>query len=129
MIVSNLFQPENILVDAEDNAKLADLGESIELHGDDDIVKGTKGTPGFLAPELVDLDSTDEARGMPVDIWALGVTLYGCVFGDIPFTGETRMELYENIAKQPLIIPKRPPVSDECRDMIARLLEKDPKFR
>ncbi|XP_075239269.1 calcium/calmodulin-dependent protein kinase kinase 2-like [Convolutriloba macropyga] len=130
-IIHRDIKPENILLDARDHAKLVDLGESIEFQGEEDIVRGTKGTPGFLAPELVDLDSPshDRSRGRPVDIWAIGVTLYAMLFGNIPFDGQTKMELYENIANQPLKIPDEPTISHSCRKFLTRLLEKDPKER
>ena len=124
-----LFQPENILLDAEGNAKLVDMGESIEFQGQDDTVSGTKGTRGFLAPELVDMDRTEDCRGIPVDIWALGITLYSMLFGDIPFSGQTGLELYENIAKQPLSIPEEPVISDDVKSMLHGLLQKDPDKR
>ncbi len=117
-------------MDANDNAKLVDLGESVEFQSDEMLVKGSKGTPGFLPPELVDMENPcEECKGVLVDIWALGVTLYGMLFGDIPFNGETKMILYDNIVKDPLSFPDNMEVSENCKDLLNKMLEKAPEKR
>ena len=106
------------------------MGESIEFQGQNDTVSGTKVTPGLFAPELVDMeDRAEECRGIPADIWSLGITLYSMLFGDIPFSGQTSLELYENIVKKPLTIPKEPSISENAKSMIHGLLQKDPEKR
>lgn len=49
------------------------------------------GTPGYMAPE----QATGEVDriGPATDTWALGVILYRCVTGTLPFVGETLEEL------------------------------------
>ena len=43
--------------------------------------------------------------------------------------GQRREETFENILRKPLAFPAKPAVSDAARDLIARLLEKDPAQR
>ncbi len=65
-----------------------------------------------------------------IDIWALGVTLYCFIFGRCPFIADTEFELFFNvIPKQPLEFPEDIPISDDLRDLLMKLLEKDPKKR
>ncbi|CAG8653468.1 6594_t:CDS:10 [Funneliformis mosseae] len=65
-----------------------------------------------------------------IDIWALGVTLYCFIFGRCPFIADTEFELFFNvIPKQPLGFPEGIPVSDDLRDLLMKLLEKNPKNR
>ena len=65
-----------------------------------------------------------------IDIWALGVTLYCFIFGRCPFIADTEFELFFNvIPKQPLEFPKNIPISDDLRDLLMKLLEKDPNKR
>lgn len=60
-----------------------------------------------------------------VDWWSLGILIYELVFGVTPFRGARRDETFENIIKAPLRFPQKPIISDECRDLIEKLLVKD----
>lgn len=65
-----------------------------------------------------------------IDIWALGVTLYCFVFGRCPFIADTEFELFFNvIPKQLLEFPNDIPITDDLRDLLTKLLEKDPNKR
>ncbi|XP_004963218.2 protein kinase PINOID [Setaria italica] len=87
------------------------------------------GTHEYVAPEV--------ARGGPhgaaVDWWAYGVFLYELLHGRTPFAGADNESTLRNIARRPLAFP---PGSGSCgpadaaaRDLIARLLDKDPAHR
>jgi eukaryotic-like serine/threonine-protein kinase len=47
------------------------------------------GTPGYLAPEQL----TTEEAGANVDLYAIGVVLYRCLVGRLPYDAESRAEL------------------------------------
>ena len=65
-----------------------------------------------------------------IDIWALGVTLYCFIFGRCPFIADTEFELFFNvIPKQPLEFSKDIPIPDGLKDLLMKLLEKDPNKR
>ena len=65
-----------------------------------------------------------------IDIWALGVTLYCFIFGQCPFIADTEFELFFNvIPKQPLEFPKDIPIPDDLKDLLMKLLEKNPNKR
>lgn len=87
-------------------ADAADLDEALEL-------AKTVGTPAFYAPELCDPQLFDFGRnpGRPqitgqIDVWALGVTLYGMIFGRLPFFDVNEFAMYERIARQEVFIPR-----------------------
>jgi len=69
------------------------------------------GTRQFWAPELL-----DKAYGLKVDIWALGVLMYGLVTGRFPFRDEN------DIRKKEVKIRTR--VGEDCQDYVLRMLEK-----
>lgn len=64
--------------------------------------------------------------GRKVDIWACGVTLYNLVSGEYPFEGDIIMRLFENIATQPLQMPRSVQLSEPLRQLLSAMLEKDP---
>ena len=71
-IIHRDIKPSNIMMDASGGVKLVDFGI-----GDHEVnLKGSQGTPGFLAPEQFAYDKQDKA----VDIWALGKVLALIIF-------------------------------------------------
>ncbi|KAH9846649.1 kinase-like domain-containing protein [Lenzites betulinus] len=98
---------------AAGKGKIKDDDTDPILMDESDLSK-TAGTPMFLAPEIV-CEATVEAsssalnlhtpRKKPpitkaIDIWAFGVTLYGLLYGTLPFTAETEYGIYKVIRSQ-----------------------------
>eukprot|EP01025_Chloroclados_australasicus_P021632 TRINITY_DN22702_c1_g1_i3.p1 TRINITY_DN22702_c1_g1~~TRINITY_DN22702_c1_g1_i3.p1 ORF type:complete len:783 (-),score=85.28 TRINITY_DN22702_c1_g1_i3:1249-3432(-) len=83
------------------------------------------GTEEYLAPEVI----TGQGHGSPVDWWSFGILVHELVYGYTPFRGETQEETFSNIRYKPLRFPQRPHISMECRDLIEKLLVKDPLRR
>jgi serine/threonine protein kinase len=67
------------------------------------------------------------------DIWALGVTLYYCVFGKPPFIGLNDMLTYQSIVNNELILEGESVnnivLSEECKHFLTRILDKNPETR
>ncbi|GLE09668.1 hypothetical protein PINS_up021439 [Pythium insidiosum] len=89
------------------------------------MLKSTKGTYQFLPPEAL---SGGEFDGFKADIWAVGVTLYALKFGFLPFFSNDMIKLFEKIEQDPLVFPTDCQ-DEELKDLISRLLEKDPEKR
>ena len=66
-----------------------------------------------------------------LDVWALGCILYRLIHGYAPFDGSTKAHIMERIINNECeICPNvEKEVSDECIDLIQRMLTKDPKER
>lgn len=80
------------------------------------------GTEEYVSPEM--LRATGHEFG--VDWWALGILLYEMLYGYTPFKGSTRKETFYNIlSKNPQFAGPWMPL----RDLILRLLEKEPEKR
>ena len=75
------IKPDNLLLSADGNVKIADFGSSRLLAGAGTLQR-TIGTPAYLAPEIV---AGQPYHGRQADIWALGVTLYVLLTGRMPF--------------------------------------------
>ncbi|XP_062091553.1 serine/threonine-protein kinase WAG1-like [Humulus lupulus] len=85
------------------------------------------GTHEYLAPELI----SGMGHGNGVDWWAFGVLLYELMYGTTPFKGGSKESTLRNIASSRQV--KFPDVEEEgtkeARDLIQKLLVKDPRRR
>ena len=63
------------------------------------------------------------------DIWSLGVTLFSLVYGKVPFHDENILALYNKIRTQELNIPDDSDISPELKDLMRRMLVKNPLER
>ncbi|KAL8208430.1 hypothetical protein R6Q57_007842 [Mikania cordata] len=80
------------------------------------------GTEEYVAPEMIRGTGHDFA----VDWWCFGVVLHEMLYGTTPFKGNNRKEtFYRILSKTPELVGEPTPL----RDLIRKLLEKDPKQR
>lgn len=114
-----------MLIDRFGYLKITDFGLSKRFSNDQKNLS-ICGTPEYLAPEVL----LKEGHGKPVDWWTLGCLIYELLTGLPPFYSENRKQLFDTIrTKSYPRIPKEIPVSNECLDLISRLLEKNPAQR
>ncbi|RDX79932.1 Serine/threonine-protein kinase WAG1, partial [Mucuna pruriens] len=88
------------------------------------------GTHEYLAPELV----SGNGHGNGVDWWAFGVFIYELLYGTTPFKGCSKEGTLRNIASSKdvrfvHVAESEEPGMCEARDMIEKLLVKDPRRR
>ena len=83
-------------------------------------ISGIIGTDLYCSPEVID-NLYDEK----CDEWSCGVIMYILLTGDAPFPGETEEEIFEKIKKCEYNFdsPKFKNVSENCKDLIRKLLE------
>ncbi|KAI7976948.1 hypothetical protein EIK77_002069 [Talaromyces pinophilus] len=132
-IIHRDIKPANLLVTAKGQVKISDFGvsylgrpirdedeeqvtetDAAELDDARGELSKTVGTPAFYAPELcysgddyVDANGRGPKITGAIDIWSLGVTLYGMIFGRLPFVSDDEYSLFQNIGKSDLFIPKK----------------------
>jgi serine/threonine protein kinase len=85
-------KPDNILLTADGQAKLADLGLIKDLVGGEQLTRTRTclGTIAFVAPEQYEDAKRADARS---DIYALGATLYHALTGVVPFQGRRNLQI------------------------------------
>ncbi|XP_072320540.1 calcium/calmodulin-dependent protein kinase kinase 1b [Eucyclogobius newberryi] len=127
-IIHRDIKPSNLLLGDDGNVKIADFGVSREFKGKDALLSGTAGTPAFMAPETM-TEHKQTFSGKALDLWAMGVTLYCFVFGKCPFYDEYIVALHDKIKKDPVVFPKTPTISKDLRDLIEKMLDKNPETR
>jgi len=99
-IVHRDLKPENLLLssnDADADIKLADFGLSTFVQ-DNIKLKKAVGTPGYIAPEILQtLDEDLDGYGKEVDMWSVVVILYILLCGFPPFYAEDDDESFDQI--------------------------------
>ncbi|XP_061459025.1 calcium/calmodulin-dependent protein kinase kinase 2 isoform X2 [Rhineura floridana] len=127
-IIHRDIKPSNLLVGEDGHIKIADFGVSNEFKGTDALLTNTVGTPAFMAPETLS-ETRKIFSGKALDVWAMGITLYCFVFGQCPFMDERILSLHSKIKSQMLEFPDQPDISDELKDLITQMLDKNPESR
>ncbi|XP_069817009.1 calcium/calmodulin-dependent protein kinase kinase 2 isoform X2 [Dendropsophus ebraccatus] len=133
-IIHRDVKPSNLLVGEDGHIKIADFGVSNQFEGTDAFLTNTVGTPAFMAPETLS-ETRKIFSGKALDVWAMGVTLYCFVFGQCPFMDERILTLHGKIKNQPLEFPDhgvcihRPEISEDLKDLILKMLDKNPESR
>ncbi|HEX3160057.1 MAG TPA: serine/threonine-protein kinase, partial [Gemmatimonadaceae bacterium] len=131
-IVHRDVKPENILLDEDGQAILADFGIARALSADQEQrltqTGVTLGTPTYMSPEQCMAEKGLDGRS---DIYSLGCVLFEMLAGEPPFTGAnaqavTARHLLEAV---PCLTLVRPTVSDEVEDVVLRALAKTPADR
>jgi len=122
-IVHRDLKPENLLLDADNNIKIADFGLSNVAH-DGDFLRTSCGSPNYAAPEVI---SGNLYAGSEVDVWSCGVILYALLCGTLPFDDESIPNLFKKIKSGMYSLPSH--LSQSSRDLILRMLVVDPMKR
>ena len=126
-IVHRDIKPHNILIGHEERLKVADFG--IARAGASQMTEAGSimGTAQYLSPE--------QARGGHVtataDIYSVGVVLYEMLTGDVPFTGDTPVEIaMKHLNAQPKAPSAvAPGIPADLDRIVLRALAKDPAQR
>ncbi|TRX98251.1 hypothetical protein FHL15_000896 [Xylaria flabelliformis] len=122
-VVYRDLKPENCLLDAQGHLLLTDFGLSKVAVGNDDSCKSMLGTVEYMAPEVI----LGNKYGKAVDWWSFGALGYDLMTGNPPFRGANNAKIQHNIVKQKVVMPYF--LSLDAKDLLARLLRKDPAKR
>ncbi|KAJ3218222.1 hypothetical protein HDU67_006331 [Dinochytrium kinnereticum] len=125
-IVHRDIKPDNLLISKEGILKIVDFGVSEMFSSGNDSSKNSAGSPAFFAPELCTANH-GSVSAKAADIWAMGVTLFCLLYGTLPFSGASIIDLYEAIKEAKLIIPSE--ISPAITNLLKQLFEKDPAER
>ncbi|OQR80546.1 kinase, partial [Thraustotheca clavata] len=117
------MKPQNVLVGTKQQVKLCDFGFARAISADTNVLTSIKGTPLYMAPELV----KEQPYNHTVDLWSLGVILYELATGQPPFYTDKIVTLIQLIVKENVKYPNT--MSAEFKDFLSGLLQKDPSKR
>eukprot|EP00210_Caulerpa_lentillifera_P003314 g3165.t1 len=129
---------DNLLLDATDEwpmLKMCDFGYSKDEEMNS-APHSTVGTPLYLAPEVIMKEPDDIYDGKKSDIWSCGVVLYAMIFNCYPFVKREDLashcvfvRIAKKVCENPLSFPTNTEASEDVRDLLTKMLEKDPERR
>jgi serine/threonine-protein kinase len=130
-VVHRDIKAQNVLLTHDGGVKLADFGIARLIEAD--------GQPGLTRTDMLvgsaDYLSPEQADGRPVDartdVYSLGIVLYECLTGELPFRGEGFVAVAMKHCSEPLPDPRAvaPGVPDWLAACALRAAAKDPAER
>jgi serine/threonine-protein kinase len=129
-VIHRDIKPGNLMLTSKGAVKIADFGIALSTQDFSKKLTSTGefvGTPGYLSPEV--------CQGRPVDqrsdIFSLGIVLFECLAGRMPFTDESPLGLMLEVVKAeiPDVRTLNAEVDPELERILARMVAKDPADR
>lgn len=122
------LKPENFLFlssDEEAALKTTDFGLSV-FYKPGEMISDVVGSPYYVAPEVL-----LKHYGPEADVWSAGVILYILLSGVPPFWAETEVGIFRQILRGKLDFNSEPwpEISDLAKDLIRKMLDRNPKTR
>ncbi len=119
----------NIRITPEGRAVLVDFGLASEPDVDGPtLTRSFVGSPATASPEQIDEKRDVDAR---TDVYSLGITLYRCITGTVPFQGSSMEAVFHQVLNTPPTPPRklRPGIPRDLETVILHAMEKDPTMR
>ena len=122
-IVHRDLKPENLLLTKNRILKIIDFGLSNYFTGKELLITPC-GSPSYTPPEMI---KGCKYNGFAVDIWSIGIILYGMLCGYLPFEERDNKALFKKILKCKINYPKF--ISHNASNLLKKILVANPEKR
>ena len=122
-VIHRDMKPQNILIGSNNVVKLCDFGFARAMSNKTVVLNSVKGTPLYMAPELVQ----EQPYNHTADLWSLGVILYELFVGTPPFYTNSLYSLINLIINDTVKYPES--MSPIFKSFLQGLLHKNPAKR
>jgi serine/threonine protein kinase len=123
-IIHRDLKPHNILVNDNYELKISDFGFA-RYFDKNTLVDTLCGSPLYMAPEIM----KNKNYTIKSDLWSVGIILYEMLTGNPPYKVKTIYNLIKSIDQNNINLPKKISISNECNDLLFKLLVKEPEDR
>ena len=125
-IIHRDIKLSNVLLNENMEVRLCDFGLAIENGFKEQ--KSICGTFNYIAPELFNKRGGIK-YSFKTDIWAFGILMYFLFYNKTPFKKEPDKKIDYNFNNIEAIFPRDVHISKEAKDLIKKILVKDPDYR
>uniref|UniRef100_A0A1J3G363 non-specific serine/threonine protein kinase n=2 Tax=Noccaea caerulescens TaxID=107243 RepID=A0A1J3G363_NOCCA len=127
-VVHRDLKPENFLLSSKEESamlKATDFGLSVFIE-EGKVYRDIVGSAYYVAPEVL-----KRSYGKEIDIWSAGVILYILLSGVPPFWAENEKGIFDEVIKGEIDFETQPwpSISESAKDLVRKMLTKDPKKR
>lgn len=126
-VIHRDIKPGNLFLASNLEIKLGDFGLSEQLTYDSQLLTKCCGTPNYIAPEV--LYFGEHGYSYTADVWSFGVLMYTLLYGKAPFETSDVNTTYKRIKEAIFYFPERISVSEDAKDLIRKILVKEPEER
>lgn len=127
------IKPANLMLTPDGTVKLMDFGIA-KIAGEQKMTQVNKiiGTIEYMAPELIQGKDASASS----DIYAMGLTLYEVLTGQLPFENDTDYNMMQAILNKKVTAPSKvalstasPAIPQALSDIVMKAIEKKPENR
>ncbi len=122
-IIYRNLKPENLLLNNDGYLKLCDFG-LCEINKNESEIYFC-GSAEYISPEIIN----GKGYNYISDWWSFGILCYELLFGIPPFYDKSIDKIFDLISSTQLSFPNYKFISNDTKDFIVKLLEKNPEKR
>jgi serine/threonine-protein kinase len=127
-IIHRDIKPQNVLIKDDGTIKITDFGialaqDAMELTDKDSVM----GSVHYLAPEL----ARGEVATPASDIYSMGIVFYELLTGEVPFRGESAVQIAMKHISEPMpsVRTFNPSLPQAIDNIVAKATAKNPMYR